>query len=182
MNNVQKTNRHELFDNIKNLLAEARKSIVRNINQTMVHTYFEIGRMIVEDEQKGKSKADYRERIIQDLSKKLTKKFGRGFSKRNLEQMRQFYNTYSINRTMYDQFTPIAQTMSAQSVELQNKHNGAYTAENKSLPTCNFVLSWSHYLKLMRIDDIAERHFYEIEAMNNNCTGNAIALCFSDWC
>jgi predicted nuclease of restriction endonuclease-like (RecB) superfamily len=138
MGNIQKTEKNKLFDNIRVLLAEARKFVVKNINQTMVCTYFEIGRMIVEDEQKGENRAEYGKRVLEELSGRLTKEFGRGFSLRNLEQMRQFYLSYSIPQTL--------------SAELQ---------------TPNFQLSWSHYLKLMRIEDIAERQFYEIEAVNN---------------
>jgi len=62
-NTIQKTEKSELFDNIRFLLTEARKSVVRNINQTMVYTYFEIGRMIVEDEQKGEYRAGYGKQI-----------------------------------------------------------------------------------------------------------------------
>ncbi|MCL2246646.1 MAG: DUF1016 N-terminal domain-containing protein [Lentimicrobiaceae bacterium] len=94
MSILQKTDKNELFDNIKTLLAEARRSVIRNINQTMVCTYFEMGRMIVEDEQKGEHRAEYGEQVIRELSEKLTKEFGRGFSFTNLKQMRQFYIVY----------------------------------------------------------------------------------------
>ncbi len=60
----------------------------------MVITYFEIGRMIVEEEQKGKIRAEYGKKLIQELSKKLSRDFGKGFSIRNLEQMRKFYLVY----------------------------------------------------------------------------------------
>jgi len=154
----QKTDRNELFDNIKILLTEARKSIVRNINQTMTYTYFEIGRMIVEDEQKGQNRAEYGERTIWELSGKLTKEFGKGFSFTNLKQMRQFYNVYSIGQTVSDQ----SQRKEKQVIE----KNEALSC--KTLPIPHFKLSWSHYLRLMRIEDLAERQFYEIETINNN--------------
>jgi len=136
---LQKTDRNELFDNIKVLLTEARKSIVRNINQTMTCTYYEIGRMIVEDEQKGQNRAEYGKKVLISLSEQLTKEFGRGFSVENLDRMRYFYQTYSISSTALTK-----------------------------LQSPQFQLSWSHYLKLMRIGDIAERQFYEIETVNNN--------------
>jgi predicted nuclease of restriction endonuclease-like (RecB) superfamily len=138
MDSLQNKDNNELFDHIKVLLTEAKKSIVRNINHTMVYTYYEIGRMIVDDEQKGKYRAEYGMRVLEELSGRLTKEFGKGFSQRNLEQMRQFYLTYAI-----------PQTVSAK------------------LQVPQFQLSWSHYLKLMRMEDIAEREFYEIEAANN---------------
>ena len=158
MSTLQKADKNELFDNIKTLLTEARRSVIRNINQTMVYTYFEIGRMIVEDEQKGEHRAEYGEQIIRELSEKLTKEFGRGFSFTNLKQMRQFYIVYSIGQTLSDQ------------LQCKEKQNGEKyeTQSHKSLQIPHFQLSWSHYLKLMRIEDIAERQFYEIETKNNN--------------
>ena len=98
--NQKKIDKSELFDNIRVLLTEARKSIVRNINQTMVYTYFEIGRMIVEDEQKWQYRAEYGKKILIVLSERLTKEFGRGFSVENLDRMRYFYQTYSISSTV----------------------------------------------------------------------------------
>ena len=119
---------------ISQLLQEAKRKVAHTVNETMVLTYFEIGRMIVEEEQNGKERADYGKLIIKSLSKRLIAEFGKGFSQRNLEQMRQFFQVYSK-----------AQTLSAE-----------------------FKLSWSHYLKLMRIDDEYERQFYSIEASKNN--------------
>jgi predicted nuclease of restriction endonuclease-like (RecB) superfamily len=112
----------------------------------MVQTYFEIGRMIVEEEQQGKDRAEYGKGLLKGLSESLTDEFGKGFSIRNIEQMRKFYLTYSITQTMSaDSEKSIQQTVST-----------------------NFQLSWSHYLKLMRIDDENERKFYEIECAKNN--------------
>jgi hypothetical protein len=79
-----------LFDEIKSLLHEARKAVTRNINTAMVLTYFEIGRMIVQDEQHGKTRAEYAKETLKNLSRELTKEFGKGFSERNLENMRNF--------------------------------------------------------------------------------------------
>lgn len=85
----------KLFENIRDLLHEARKSIARNINTAMVMTYFDIGRMIVVDEQQGKRRAGYAEETLKSLSLDLTREFGKGFSERNLENMRKFYLLYS---------------------------------------------------------------------------------------
>jgi hypothetical protein len=89
-----------LFKRVVNILQEARAQIVRTINHTMVHTYFEIGRMIVEEEQGGKERAEYGKHILQGLSEMLTIEFGKGFSVRNIENMRQFYLTYSKSQTL----------------------------------------------------------------------------------
>lgn len=134
---------NHLVEKIYGLLYEARQTVVQSVNHTMVLTYFEIGRMIIDEEQNGKLRADYGKQLTKTLSDKLTSDFGRGYSQRNLEQMRQFYIVYSK-----------AQTVSAQ------------FEYNQQSP--KFQLSWSHYLKLMRIDDENERNFYEIEAAKNN--------------
>lgn len=134
----------QLAQRISELLTEARGRIVQSVNHTMVLTYYEIGRMIVHEEQNGNERADYGKQLIKTLSIKLTADFGKGFSQRNLEQMRQFYLVYSK-----------AQTLSAE-----------FKEDNK--PFRKFQLSWSHYLKLMRIEDVNERNFYEIESYKNN--------------
>lgn len=129
-----------LYTKIADLINAARQNVVKTVNQTMVYTYFEIGRMILEDEQHGKKRAEYGKQVLKELSAKLSKEFGKGFSERNLEQMRQFFLTYSISQKS--------------SAKLQDQHK--------------FILSWSHYLKLMRIENRDERSFYEIECAANN--------------
>lgn len=132
----QLTEHNKLYSKIADLLKTARQNVARTVNQTMVYTYYEIGQMIVEEEQHGEQRAAYGKQLLKELSKKLTAEFGKGFSERNLEQMRQLYLIY-----------PISQTISAK-----------------------FTLSWSHYLKLIRIKNPDERRFYEIECSTNNWT------------
>ena len=158
---------NHLFTQISALLENARKKVAVAVNQAMVLTYFEIGRMIVEDEQNGENRAEYGKALLKDLSVHLTEKFGKGFSETNLKQMRHFYMSYSIGQTVSDQFKKIGQTLSA---EFKTAHNQqveiSETPSRKSFPELN--LSWSHYLKLMRIKDLNERKFYEIESFKNN--------------
>lgn len=85
----------EIVKNVIDLLENARKKVVTTVNQTMVLTYFEIGRMIVEEEQKGENRAEYGKKILKILSKKLTEKYKKGFSLTNLKQIRSFYLVYS---------------------------------------------------------------------------------------
>ena len=97
----------EIVKNVIDLLENARKSVMKTVNQTMVLTYFEIGRMIVEEEQKGKNRAEYGKKILEVLAEKLTEKYKKGFSVTNLRQMRQFYVVYSengIRQTLSDKF------------------------------------------------------------------------------
>lgn len=79
---------------IKNLLDQAKKQVVQTVNLTMVKTYFEIGKMIVEDEQNGENRAEYGKETLKNLSVELTKEYGKGFSVRGLERMRAFYLIY----------------------------------------------------------------------------------------
>jgi predicted nuclease of restriction endonuclease-like (RecB) superfamily len=94
----------DFFAKIIDLLHNARKIAVHAVNQTMVVSYFEIGRIIVSEEQNGKERAEYGKRILKELSLKLTNEFGKGYSQRNLEQMRQFFLTYSKAQTVSAEF------------------------------------------------------------------------------
>lgn len=166
----KETEKSNLYSKIAGLLQAARQNVVRTVNQTMVYTYFEIGRMIVEDEQQGKERAEYGKQVLKELSKKLSDDFGKGFSERNLEQMRQFYLTYSIPQTTSaklenseNNIVSIPQTTSAELHLAENKESEIYDTISRK-----FILSWSHYLKLMRIKNPDERRFYEIECAVNN--------------
>ena len=121
MSEIMKT---DLAERIERLIAEARKRTVAAVNTAMVYTYYEIGRMIVEDEQQGEQRAEYGKALIRHLSLRLSKKFGKGFSERNLEQMRQFYIVYSqIPQTLSEKFNDatIFQTASRKSSSLLTK-------------------------------------------------------------
>jgi hypothetical protein len=89
-----KKKNNDLYKSIKGLIEEARTKIVRNVNSILVYTHFEIGRMIVEDEQKGKQRAGYAEKTLAQLSNDLAAEYGSGYSRSNLEYMRKFYLVY----------------------------------------------------------------------------------------
>ena len=90
----------ELTAQIMELIDKARSSVARKINEELLQTYWEIGRVIVEHEQEGRIKAEYGTRLISELSKKLTHDLGRGFSRSNLQNMRNFYLNYPICQTV----------------------------------------------------------------------------------
>ncbi len=164
---VQNTN---LFQQVAVLLKNAQQQVLRTINSTMVFTYFEIGRMIVEEEQNGKERAEYGKKVLKGLSEQLTKEFGKGFSLRNLEQIRQFYLTYSKSETLLRIFNiQKTQSLSAE-LELQITQSVTGELENSKVQRLIsfFKLSWTHYVFLMRIEDENERNFYEIESIKNN--------------
>lgn len=142
----------DLYLKISGLLQAARQNVTRSINQTMVYTYFEIGRTIVEDEQQGKERAEYGKQVLKELSAKLTKEFGKGFSVQNLENMRKFYLLYSLEKHSKPAFGNSEKSQSLIRI-----------SDNS-----NTTLSWTHYLVLIRIENKDERNFYGIESLNNN--------------
>ena len=153
---LSKSENH-LFGRIAGLLNEARKFIVKNVNQTIVLTYFEIGKLIVEEEQEGKERAEYGKSVLKELSQKLTDEFGKGYSVYNLERMRNFYLVFK-NR--------IAETEKSASV--MRKSDEEKSASLMQKIESPFNLSWTHYLQLIKIENEEERNFYEIEAVDNN--------------
>lgn len=140
---------NQFLENVSAVLTQARKAAKTAVNLSMVYAYFEIGRMIIEEEQHGQNRAAYGKQILRELSDYLTHSYGKGFSVGNLKNMRQFYKVYAsdqIGETVFSQF--------------------------ENLPSVNtgrkFYLSWSHYLVLMRISNEDAQHFYEIEAVKND--------------
>jgi len=91
---IKKPDYSKLLQKVSNVIEEARKKTVRQINTIITQTYWEIGRLIVEEEQKGKERAGYGEHLIKRLSKDLTRQFGKGFTETNLKYIRQFYVAY----------------------------------------------------------------------------------------
>jgi len=126
-----------LFERIRDLVHEARGRAVRAVNQAVVALYWEIGRTIVEDEQGGAERAAYGEALIDDLSKRLTAEFGRGFTSANLRNMRQFFLSFP------------------------DKEPGEGARIRYTLRS---ELSWSHYRLLMRLGSEAARAWYMNEA------------------
>jgi len=96
---------NSLYNKIASILEESRKFVATTVNTAMVQTYFEIGMLIVEEEQHGNVRAEYGKETLKNLSIKLTANYGKGFSVTNLKQMRDFYLTYQIRQTVSDQFT-----------------------------------------------------------------------------
>ena len=84
----------EMIDRIKGLLENARKKVAMEVNMTLLNTYWQIGKIIVEDEQQHSNRAEYGKQTIQTLSKVLTRDYGKGFSRSNLQNMRSIYLAY----------------------------------------------------------------------------------------
>ena len=159
-----------IFQQVAELLQNARQQVLRTVNSTMTITYFEIGRIIVEEEQNGKDRAEYGKQLLKDLSKQLTKEFGRGFSIDNLENMRKLFLTFSKSETL----SRILEIQKKQSVpaEFKSQKTQLVSAELKKVDyqtlSSFFKLTFSHYIFLMRIEDEKERRFYKIESEKHN--------------
>jgi len=139
-----------LLADISGLLEQARRTAARSLNTVLTSAYWQVGRRIVEHEQRGKTKAGYGESLLVSLAKDLTARYGRGFSKSNLFQMRAFFLGWEIFQTPSGK-SEIAQTVSAR-------------LTNAPIPV-TFPLSWSHYVRLMSVDKLQARAFYESEAI-----------------
>lgn len=136
-----------LYDKISNLIDQARNNVSKSINTIETYCKYGIGKYIIENELDGKYRASYGKKALKILSDKLTDKYGNGWSVETLTLCRKFYSVYSkIVNGVY---------------EISDSH-----IDDSTYP--NFNLSWSHYLILMRIENHEERHFYEIETLNQN--------------
>jgi len=145
---------HEPYDDlltgVVRLIEQARLASVRSVNTVMTSTYWMVGQRIVEHEQSGSERAAYGEALLKRLAKDLTAQLGRGFSERNIEQMRLFYLGWPNRKTVSAESAPpsISQTLSAKS---------------RLWPL--FALPWSHYVRLLTVADPEARTYYEREAL-----------------
>lgn len=161
--------RKKLFQSVKELIDKAQQNTVRSVNTTMLITYFEIGRMIIEIEQQGNIRAGYAKQTLQNLSTDLSKVFGKGYSISNLEYMSNFYKTYQ------ERIQPISQSVIGK-LKKSTSHKKSQSligisekpSKSSDKATFPFQLSWTHYIQLLKIKNDDERNFYEIEAVSNN--------------
>jgi len=169
-----------LFGRVVSILEQARGNVVRAVNSQMVLAYWLIGREIVMEVQGGEKRAAYGKKVIEDLSARLTERYGKGFSWRNLQWFKQFYLAYS------DRFT-IPHPLGAESGKTHILHPvGAESSESRipspvgrelallekrhptgdeSLQGFSPQLTWSHYRALSKVENREARDFYEREAI-----------------
>ncbi len=133
-----------IHSDIVHLLESARSAAARSVNALMTTTYWEIGRRIVEFEQGGKDRAGYGEALIKRLAGDLSTRFGRGFSRQNLQQMRAFFLAWPVEA--------ICQTPSGKSSDLP-------------VIADRFPLPWSAFVRLLSVKNAAARRFYETETL-----------------
>lgn len=151
-----------LMDRVVSILEAARSNVARSVNSNMVIAYWLIGREIVEALQSGGDRAEYGQSLLNDLSERLSNRYGRGFSVTNLRYFRLFYQAFSdrtpsIHHTPCDESEAIAQENALAEISDALETTGRHTGFSANL-------SWSHYRALSKIENRAERRFYEIEA------------------
>ena len=147
---------NNLVDTINQMIVSSKKSIAKTINKTMVFTYWNIGKYIVEFEQKGEKRAKYGTELLKKIAIDLTSNIGKGFSWRNLYNMKRFYIEF-----------PILQTVSAKS-NIEKLQTTSAKSEDKILINSINKLNWSHFVRLLGVKDNDERNFYIIETAQNS--------------
>jgi len=137
-------NHKDFYQEIKRILEQARSQSYHAINFTMVQAYWHIGRLIVEEEQRGKTKADYGTALMRTLARKLSQDFGKGFNETNLNYMRQFYQAFPIPHALRGK-----SDFDIRKVGIRPE------------------ISWTHYRLLLKVKDEQVRNFYLTEAIEN---------------
>ena len=160
-----------LYQDVRNILAQARANAVRAVNFSMVLAYWEIGKRIVEEEQQGSERARYGEAVLKELSKKLTLDFGRGFTVANLEYFRKFFLVFS-EHSISDAARRKSENQKFDAVRRKlDKANPVPETQDK-IPAVNEILrqelSWTHYRLLMRVKNKEAREYYMNEAAGQN--------------
>ena len=159
---------------IATLLEESRRQAARSVNAILTATYWEIGRRIVEYVQQGESRADYGDEVLAKLSQDLTGKFGRGFAHDNLQRMRLFYLAWpmeTIYATVSRKFEskkmiPVsADNLPAPISATASRKSEIDLALHLEALTQAFPLSWSHYVRLLSVENLEARRFYEAESL-----------------
>ena len=156
----------DLFDRVVSILEQARANVVRSVNNNMVIAYWLIGREIVQEIQGGDERAEYGKQVIEQLSAKLTHKYGRGFSTTNLRYFRTFSTTYP------DRIPEIRHIACGEFKASEKRHTQSGVLDAMALAVeqagaergFSPNLGWSHYRTLMNVENQNERLFYEIEA------------------
>lgn len=158
-----------LYREIATLLTDARAQVRTAVNTAMVQTYWQIGRLIVEDEQNGENRAEYGKELLGQLSRRLTDDFGKGFSETNLKLMRLFFQAFPIRHAVSDEFKNDSLLTSNEKEAGLIRHSSGDDS-----PALRPELSWTHYRHLLKVKDQKARDWYMHEAANENWATRAL--------
>jgi predicted nuclease of restriction endonuclease-like (RecB) superfamily len=139
------------IDRVRSILSGARQQALAAVNSHMLVAYWNVGREIVEEEQKGKARAGYGDRLVENLAEKLSGEFGSSISKNNLWYMRQFYLTY----------LPQVLKKKLHALRGESKTKG----QASILHALRGELTWTHYRLLLSVENQMARDFYEAESV-----------------
>ena len=181
----------KLYDRIRRILESARAGVARSVNTAQVVANWLIGREIVEEEQKGKRRAGYGERLMKELAARLAAEYGPGYGLVNLKLFKQFYIGYPgladleknhAVRSLFPRRVPSAGPEKGYAARSQSRIS--HSRDNQSSDVASLIpapasakwqpgvlhphFSWTHYRTLLRVDKREARAFYEIEALKNN--------------
>ena len=151
-----------LVNDLRSIVSKARSKAFAAVNYSLVERNWRIGQRIVEEEQNGASRAEYGKHVIEVASAALTEEFGKGFSYTNIANYKRFYLTFNnlqILQTVSEEFNnPIQQTLPAKS-SAPHKEDKAESTQSELR-----LLPWSHYERLIRVEDKKAREWYAKEA------------------
>jgi predicted nuclease of restriction endonuclease-like (RecB) superfamily len=167
------------YSKIREIILESRKAAYKTVNFIVVIQNWEIGRNIVEEEQNGKFKAEYGKYLIRDLSQKLSREFGKGYSQQHLKFCRQFYNIYPIGYALRSQLQVSDNVNSEKGYAMRSQSEISISEQivSKSHPLFQMIntrLSWTHYRILLKVENPQIREFYINESVANNWSYRAL--------
>lgn len=152
-----------IYQQLRAILTRSRSRAWQAVNSEMFACYWEIGRLIVEEEQRGKARAGYGKYLIKELAERLTKEFGKGFTLSNIKYFRQFYLSFSIGHAVRGQLPDggqIDNVLNHKSLSHEKGHS-----VRDELPVIRAELSWTHYRLLLKVERPDVRKFYMEECI-----------------
>ena len=169
MTELMDPNEIDLFERVARIIEIARSQVARSVNTAMVQAHWLIGHEIVEVEQEGKERAEYGEQVVRRLAEQLSKRFGKGFSYPSVKRMKQFYLTFPKGSAIPEELGDYRKGSAALSQlpgsdALEKGSTLLSQSARSGLSLFPPLLSWSHYILLIRIENPQARAFYEIEA------------------
>ncbi len=188
---MEKVKNKDLFQEIRRVILDARQYVSKRVNFAQVVSNWEIGRIIVEEEQKGKNRAEYGKNIIHDLSIRLKEEFGSSYNERNLQNYRKFYLLFPIVNALRSQLKTddikddtirnAVRTKSDFSISHlmtdQLTVNLKQSINQESHPLFEIInpnLSWTHYRILLKVESKTARDYYIKETAENNWSTRAL--------
>ena len=155
-----------IFGDVSRIIEVARHQAARSVNAVLTAAYWLIGHRIVEFEQAGEKRAEYGSALIERLAADLTPRFGRGFSRQNIQQMRLFYLFYPAEQIRQTLSGELGQPLRQPICQTESGKLQTVSAESvlRSAATC-FPLPWSAYVRLLSVKNENARQFYETEAL-----------------